>query len=121
MTTITTEITLTEQQEDRYITFCDRHDLDVMFTVEKQFEYLELTDQPFLFSALRGIVMPKAKKKSIIFKSKQFIENLIEVVVDMSSVPNFMVCSAPKRVPMAQSAPIKVPSLSGMLQWELPL
>lgn len=80
-----TTFTLTAQQEDRYITFCDRNDLDVMLTVEEQLDYLDMIDAKPLFSALRGIVCPKPRKIKMVTNPNSLFGAIIDVVVDMTS------------------------------------
>lgn len=51
--------------EERYIAFCEKHNLDALLTEEEQLIYLKEIDNTRLYKTLSGLVCPVVKEKKI--------------------------------------------------------
>lgn len=69
---------LTEQQEEKYMLFCEKHDLDVMVDAYEQLDTLQTLGNKELATILRGILVPHT---STVTKKKNLCVSVMEAII----------------------------------------
>ncbi len=72
------ETELTEQQELKYLKFCEKHDLDGMMDAQDQLYMLQAYGHKALASALRGILTPQASSVTL---KKNLCVSVMEAII----------------------------------------
>lgn len=100
-------IELTEQQELKYLKFCEKHDLDAMMDAQDQLYTLQADGNKALVATLRGILTPHTSSVTL---KKNLCVSVMEAIIadEVAQAAHDAQIAASKQAPEQTAEPIRV-------------